>query len=128
MSRVLLLGDTGDGGFAALRTRHFAAVLPGASVLDWRESVTDRAVQLSPDVVVTAGNHGPTRAAMRVLDALAAAGLPEPAFWLDVAGDPFAEAQAAAHATGAVAAEVAAEAQLVWGAAYARADAFSSSR
>lgn len=125
MSRILLVGDTQDAGFAPLRTRHFAAVLGGAAVLDWREGVAKRAADLRPEVVVTAGNHGPTRAALAALQAMSAAGLPSPAFWLDVAGDPFAEAQARA-AWDADPATIAAESVTVWAAALARADAFST--
>jgi len=133
---VLLLGDTGDAGFAALRTRHFAAAVPDAVVVDHREDVSARARALRPRAIVTAGNHGPTRAAMVALAALsgppapppldAGAARPEssPPLWLDVAGDPFAEAQAAA-AYAENPAAVAAEAVSVWAAALARADAFS---
>lgn len=125
MSRILLVGEVGDAGFAPLRTLHFAAVLPGAEVLDWRGAVVERALATRPAVVVTASNHGPTRAALRALSALDAAGHPPPHFWLDVAGDPFAEAQARA-AFDPSPADVAAEAVAVWAPAIARADAFST--
>ena len=102
MSRppVLLLGDTGDAGFAALRTRHFAAAVSDAVVVDHREDVAARALAIRPRAIVTAGNHGPTRAAMVALAELsgpsapppldAGAAPPEssPPLWLDVAGRP----------------------------------------
>lgn len=125
MSRILLVGEIGDAGFAPLRTRHFAAVLPDAELIDWRGAVVERALTTRPAVVVTASNHGPTRAALQALEAIRAAGHPPPHFWLDVAGDPFAEAQARA-ATDPSPAAVAAESVVVWTAAIARADAFST--
>lgn len=128
MSGALLVGDLSDAGFAALRTRHFAAALGVdgrvVRVVDWRDDVAGVARSAGPAAVVTAGNHGPTRAALAAVAALGTAGAP-PAFWLDVAGDPFAEAQAfAAHSSDPT--EAAIEATAVWAAAYARADAFST--
>ncbi|GDX83482.1 hypothetical protein LBMAG42_52930 [Deltaproteobacteria bacterium] len=127
MSGALLVGDLSDAGFAALRTRHFAAALVGGGelrVVDWRDDVAGAARAAGPAAVVTAGNHGPTRAALAALAALDATGA-GPAFWLDVAGDPFAEAQAFAAFSNEPAA-TAIEATAVWAAAYARADAFST--
>ncbi len=110
MTRVLLVGDRSDRGFAARRTRHFAAALDGfaVEVVDWREpgSVGDY------DLVVSASNYGPTRVATRL------AGDDHP-LWIDVAGDPFAEAQLVGGQAAA------AEALATWGPALARADAFS---
>lgn len=118
--RVLLVGDLGDSGFAALRTRHFhVAIGNEAQVVDHRDDVVGAARAFRPTALVSAGNHGPTRALLRVLREVDG-DLPA---WIDVAGDPFAEAQAAA---GAAPANVAAEAQVVWAAAYARGDAFST--
>ncbi len=110
MTRVLLVGDRSDRGFAALRTRHFAAALEGfpIQVIDWREPGSPSAF----DVVVSASNYGPTRVATRL------AGSEHP-LWIDVAGDPFAEAQLVGGPAAA------AEALATWGPALARADAFS---
>lgn len=126
MSRVLLVGELGDAGFAALRTRHFAAALGGGALrsVDWRDDVVVAAQALRPDILVTAGNHGPTRAALAALAALGE-DAQRTAFWLDVAGDPFAEAQAFGAFSDEPAA-AAVEAASVWAAAYARADAFST--
>lgn len=125
--RVLLIGDLQDSGFAALRTRHFCEALDRPRTVDWRDDVPRVAREIAPDVIVTAGNHGPTRAALSALavfseDAPQAAA---PMLWLDVAGDPFAEAQAFAS-TRADPRPAAVEAMAVWSAAYARADAFST--
>lgn len=111
MTRLLLVGDRSDRGFAALRTRHFAAALEDFSleVVDWREPGEPRGF----DAVVSASNYGPTRVATRL------AGDDYP-LWIDVAGDPFAEAQL----VGGTAA--AAESLATWGQALARADAFST--
>ncbi len=117
---MLVVGDRSDHGFAALRTRHFAeAVGDAAEVVDYREDVVEVARTLRPRALVTAGNHGPTRAALRIL------GEVDPALptWIDVAGDPFAEAQAAAGEDRPL---VAAEATAVWAPALARGDAFST--
>lgn len=126
MSGTLLVGDLGDAGFAALRTRHFAEALGGGAlrVADWRSDVVGAAREHRPDMLVTAGNHGPTRAALAALAALGE-DAKRTAFWLDVAGDPFAEAQAFAAFSNQPAA-AAVEATAVWSAAYARADAFST--
>ncbi len=117
---MLVIGDCGDHGFAALRTRHFAAAIgDSAVVVDHRADVVATAMSLRPRALVTAGNHGPTRAALRILGEVD----PELPAWIDVAGDPFAEAQGAAGERRAL---VAAEATAVWAPAFARGDAFST--
>jgi hypothetical protein len=77
--------------------------------------------------VVSASNHGPTRAVLALFDGWRREGSArvELPWWCDVAGDPFAEAQAAASFAEHPA-EIAVEAQAVWCAALARADAFST--
>lgn len=117
---MLVVGDRGDHGFAALRTRHFAAAVGEmAVVVDHRDDVLAVARSVRPRAMVTAGNHGPTRAALRILGEVD----PELPTWIDVAGDPFAEAQAAAAEPRARAAT---EATAVWAPALARGDAFST--
>lgn len=125
MSRVLLIGDLQDSGFAALRTRHFCEALDRPRTVDWRDDVPGVARDLAPELIVTAGNHGPTRAALRALAGASEVTQLAPMLWLDVAGDPFAEAQAFA-ATQSDPRPAAVDAMAVWAAAYARADAFST--
>jgi len=110
VTRLILVGDRSDRGFAALRTRHFASALDGfpLEVVDWREPGEPRGF----DAVVSASNYGPTRVATRL------AGDDHP-LWIDVAGDPFAEAQLVGGPAAAT------ESLATWGQALARADAFS---
>ena len=145
LNDVLLVGVRGDAGFAELRTRHFESAiiqaLGSVRVVDFRDDVAAAVQSRRPTAVVTASNYGPTKAAL-----VAVAGQPEIPLWVDVAGDPFAEAQAYAatlaprpHAPEVSGEEeaqprvpppdvrtvVAEDACRVWRAAYLRADAFS---
>ena len=123
---ILLIGVAGAPGFAEIRTRQFAEAIKGAvgvgrfRFVDFRDDVATAVRAFAPEAVVTASNYGPTKAAIAAL-----AGLDDLPFWLDVAGDPFAEAQAYAARVGGASA-VAEDARRVWCAAYARADWFSA--
>ncbi len=78
----------------------------------WREEVR-------PHVVVSAGPYNPARVAALVVD--------EEPLWVDVPGDPYAEAQAkTAHIAGEGDFDPTAEMRAAYAAAYARADAFST--
>ena len=113
-----LIGDLSGAGFAALRTDHFRRLLPDARCVDWRDPDLDLALR-SAAALVTAGIFGPTRAAL-----LAVRDRP---LWLDLPGDPFADAQAAAHAPAPGAHPGAPlEAAALFPAAIRRADAFST--
>jgi hypothetical protein len=114
VTKLALIGDLSGPGFAALRTWHFRQLRPDAEVFDWRDSELERRVA-GADAIVTAGIYGPTRAAMAVVG--------DRPLWLDLPGDPFADAEAAAlrGQTGAPA-----EARRVFVPALLRADAFSS--
>ncbi len=114
MKKPALIGDLRGPGFAALRTWHFRQLRPDAEVFDWRDPELERRVA-SADAIVTAGIYGPTRAAMRVVG--------DRPLWLDLPGDPFADAEAAANRGQGEAPE---EARRVFVPAIGRADAFSS--
>ena len=112
-----LIGDTSpSAGFAALRTAHFLRLLPAARCVDWRDPDLDR-ILASARALVTAGIYGPTRAALP-----AARSRP---LWLDLPGDPFSDAQAAAHAPGGHP-DAPRDALHLFSAAIRRADAFST--
>lgn len=89
--RAVLLGEAGPvRRFAQLRLRQMATALPGAVVVDaGLPEAGARAEAEGGDFVVTAGNGPPLRAAVR-----AAGARP---LWLDLPGDPFAEAEIAAQ-------------------------------
>lgn len=115
MSKIGLVGDKGEGGFAALRSRWFAQALEGCVVVDWRDPQLAQKLA-SVDAIVSAGVYGPSRAALRIVG--------DRPLCLDLAGDPFADAQAAA---GVSASEVVArEAESVFIPALLRADAFTT--
>jgi hypothetical protein len=120
-----LVGVRADSGFARLRTQHFASALEAAFgagqvlVVDYRDNLRELVGNVAPRALVTASNYGPTKAACRALR-----GNTTTPFWLDVAGDPFAEAQSLASVSDG-ASEIAEDARMVWGEALARADAFS---
>ena len=114
MKKLALIGDLRGPGFAALRTWHFRQLRPDVEVFDWRDPDLERRVSFA-EAIVTAGIYGPTRAAMRVVG--------DRPLWLDLPGDPFADAEAAALRGQVVALE---EARRVFVPAISRADAFSS--
>jgi len=115
--RVALVGEPGAPGFAAKRFRHFQGVLLAAGhdvlAVDARAPVECPAAQ----VVVSAGAYRPTAAAV------ALAG--ERPLWIDLPGDPFADAQAVV-ARGGDPDAVAQDCARVFLPALARADAFST--
>ena len=118
MTRVCLVGSPADPGFAGLRTRHFARALQAHAthVLDGRADddthLRQHVERFGPGAVVSAGNYVPTALATRL------AGDSTP-LWIDVAGDPFAEAQLVGGQAAAT------EAVATWVPALCRADAFS---
>lgn len=113
--KLALIGDCSDGGFAALRTGWFARALPKATVLDWRDPhLAEKAAPAN--AIITAGIYGPTRAGLAIAE--------DRPLWLDLPGDPFADAQAAASMSEPEV--VAREAEMVFGTALRRGDAFST--
>ncbi len=114
MNKLAIIGDLRGAGFAALRTWHFRRLRPDAEVFDWRDADLQRRVA-GARAIATAGIYGPTRAAMAVVG--------DRPLWLDLPGDPFADAEAAAL-RGQV--DAPAEARRVFVPAIGRADAFSS--
>ena len=110
---IALIGDLQGSGFASLRTRWFARALPEAQVFDWRDP---RLKHAAVDAIVTAGTYGPTKSGLAVAE--------DRPLWLDLPGDPFADAQAA----GAMSEPevVATEAETVFCTAVRRGDAFST--
>jgi glycosyltransferase involved in cell wall biosynthesis len=129
MTRVALVGaeETGtDTSFAHLRTAQLRDGLRAAGhdvhVIGGGTSVPSEA-----ECVVSAGTHGPTRDALAMAD--------HRPLCIDLPGDPFADAQAAAwaddgerspQARAARIEAVAADAAAVFSAAIARADAFTT--
>ncbi|HND34477.1 MAG TPA: hypothetical protein PLA94_30955, partial [Myxococcota bacterium] len=114
MTKLALIGDLQGPGFAALRTWHFRRLRPDAEVFDWRDPELSQRMA-GAEAIATAGIYGPTLAAMRVVG--------DRPLWLDLPGDPFADAEAVALRGGQ---EAPAEARRVFVAAIQRADAFSS--
>lgn len=113
---LLLLGDFGPvGGFASLRARHYRQALAGLPLrcVDYREATRDHARDAT--AIVAAANYGPTRAAMAVVG--------DQPLWIDLAGDPFAEAQSVPGDRDIIADEAAA----VFVPALVRGDAFGCS-
>jgi hypothetical protein len=85
---------------------------------DWLERIGAWREEIRPHVVVSAGPYNPARAAALTVG--------EEPLWVDVPGDPFAEAQAkSAHLWGADS-DPTAEMRAAYGPALARADAFST--
>jgi len=111
------VGEPGAAGFAAKRFRHFQGVLLAAGhdvlAIDARAPVACPAAE----VVVSAGIYGPTAAAVQLAG--------ERPLWIDLPGDPFADAQAVVARGGAPDA-VAQDCARVFLPALARADAFST--
>lgn len=114
MNKLAIIGDLRGVGFAALRTWYFRRLRPDADVFDWRDPDLQTRVAAA-GAIATAGIYGPTRAAMAVVG--------DRPLWLDLPGDPFADAEAAALRGQA---EAPAEARRVFVPAISRADAFSS--
>ncbi len=86
---------------------------------DWLERCQDWREDVRPHVVVSAGPYNPAR--------VAALTVGEEPLWIDVPGDPFAEAQAkTAHGWTEHAADPTDEMRAAYGPAFARADAFST--
>ena len=116
--RVLLVGEPNASGFARQRVAHFEGAIRAAGhavqVLDAAAPLPDR---VQADVVVSAGMYRPTYAAVRVAG--------ERPLWVDLPGDPYADAQAVV-ARGGDAAAVAEDCARVFTPALARADAFST--
>ncbi len=104
--RIALLGDGTladahgpEASFAQLRLLQFheGLALDGheVRVLDAGSATRAQVRALAPDVVVSAGTWGPVRAALEVCEDLP--------LCIDLPGDPFADAQAAAFAPGSAA-------------------------
>lgn len=115
---VALVGEPGAAGFAGARFRHFRSVIEGAGhtvlPVDARDGAdTGRAA----DVVVSAGIYRPTEAAVRIAG--------ERPLWIDLPGDPFADAQAVV-ARGGDPERVSEDCARVFLPALARADGFST--
>ncbi len=127
MARIALVGEgpfPGSGStetrFAALRFDWFRTALADHQVVlfDSRAPV-DRAAWTRAQrchAIVSAGVYGPTRTALQLVD--------DQPLWIDLPGDPFADAQAVGALTDPEA--VAREAAAVFLPALARADAFST--
>lgn len=117
-NRVLLVGEPNARGFAKQRLEHFEAAIRGAGhaveVVDAAAPLPDR---VQADVVVSAGMYRPTTAAVRLAG--------ERPLWIDLPGDPYADAQAVI-VRGGDARAVAEDCARVFTAALARADAFST--
>lgn len=115
--RVVLVGEPGAHGFAAQRLAHFDAALRaaghGVTVVDARAPAGEAA----GEVVVSAGVYGPTATAVAIAG--------ERPLWIDLPGDPWADAQAVV-ARGGDAAAVTEDCARVFLPALARADAFST--
>jgi hypothetical protein len=101
----ILIQEGGETGFSAVNPAEAG----------WLEAVAAHVDAVAPDLVVSAGPYDAARAA-----ALCAGDRP---LWIDVPGDPFAEAQAKAAQGGAGAQR---EMLAAYGMALARADAFST--
>jgi hypothetical protein len=125
MSRVVLIGEgplpspkETETAFAQLRLHQLHEALRAAhdvALVDIRSDDVGAALRdHRPLAVVTAGIHGPTRAAL--------AHIGDQPLCIDLPGDPFADAQMVAAAGGA--AEVAADARAVFVPALARGDVF----
>jgi hypothetical protein len=116
--RVLLVGEPNASGFARQRVAHFEGAIRAAGhvvqVLDAAAPLPER---VQADVVVSAGMYRPTYAAVRVAG--------ERPLWVDLPGDPYADAQAVV-ARGGDPAAVAEDCARVFTPALARADAFST--
>jgi hypothetical protein len=116
--KVLLVGEPNASGFARQRLAHFEGAIRAAGhsvqVLDAAAALPER---VHADVVVSAGMYRPTYAAVRVAG--------ERPLWIDLPGDPYADAQAVV-ARGGAAAAVAEDCARVFTPALARADAFST--
>lgn len=114
---VALVGEPAATGFAAKRFRHFQRVLQAAGhevlPIDARAPVPCPGAQ----VVVSAGVYAPTAAAVDLAG--------ERPLWIDLPGDPFADAQAVV-ARGGDPDAVAQDCARVFLPALARADAFST--
>ena len=115
--KVGLVGEPGAAGFAGTRFEHFRRVLgaAGHDVLP----VDARSPTAAPgaDVVVSAGIYRPTSVAVEIAG--------ERPLWIDLPGDPFADAQAVVL-RGGDAHQVAQDCARVFLPALARADAFST--
>lgn len=115
--KVALVGEPTAAGFAAKRFHHFHRVLRAAGhdvlEIDARAPVACPAAQ----VVVSAGIYAPTTAAVQIAG--------ERPLWIDLPGDPFADAQAVV-ARGGDPHAVAQDCARVFLPALARADAFST--
>jgi hypothetical protein len=115
---VLLVGEPNATGFARQRVAHFERAIRDAGhavqVLDAAAALPDR---VPADVVVSAGMYRPTYAAVRVAG--------DRPLWVDLPGDPYADAQAVV-ARGGDARAVAEDCARVFTPALARADAFST--
>ncbi len=115
--QVALVGEPQARGFAAARFEHFRAAIASAghvvTPVDARAPVPAE----HADVVVSAGIYGPTEAAVRIAG--------ERPLWVDLPGDPFADAQAVV-ARGGDPQRVAEDSARVFLPALARADAFST--
>ena len=127
MARIALVGEgpiPGPGNaetrFASLRFDWFRTALADHEVLlfDSRHPVDRVAWSRAQrcDAIVSAGVYGPTRTALQLVD--------DQPLWIDLPGDPFADAQAVGALTDPEA--VAREAAAVFLPALARADAFST--
>jgi len=127
VTRIALVGEgplpgpeSTETRFASLRLAWFHAALQSHTVelFDSTQPI-DRAARARAarcDVVVSAGVYGPTRAALALTD--------DQPLWVDLPGDPFADAQAVGALTDPEV--VAREAAAVFLPALARGDAFST--
>ncbi len=79
------MGEPTALGFAAARFRHFAAVIRGSGH-EVCEVDASRPAAEQADVVVSAGIYRPTEVAVRIAG--------DRPLWIDLPGDPFADAQA----------------------------------
>lgn len=120
--RVILVGEGPLPGpaaretrFASLRLASFARALADHELV--LVDANDPPEAVAGDVVVSAGVYGPTRVALRLAG--------ERPLLVDLPGDPYADAQAAA-AVGADPEAVATEADRVFGAALRRGDHFTA--
>ncbi len=127
MKRVALVGEPDANGFAKARFWHFHDAIAAAGheviVVDAGGRGAEgrggdaSGAHTTADVVVSAGAYRPTDAAIRVCG--------ERPVWIDLPGDPYADAQAVV-ARGGDGARVAEDCARVFLPALARADAFST--
>lgn len=115
---VALVGEPGGAGFAGARFRHFRSVIEGAGhTVIPVDAAEGKDTAGAADLIVSAGIYRPTEAAVRIAG--------ERPLWIDLPGDPFADAQAVV-ARGGDPGRVAEDCARVFLPALARADGFST--